>query len=533
MVNSTTGNRISPILVLIAFPPLWRYCSILMSRRRLYWSSVCLMVALASAVCAEQSNDLFGDPLPNGAVQRLGTVRLRSGTFMLCAAYSLDGRFLATGGRGGAIIWDAKTGQKIRQFIHKNVDAETCSIAFSPDSKMLATSGYNNDPGLVASGYTSTEVWDVDSAKVLREVQFGSDWGTVLPRDNSVAFSCDNEKLGILCSSEFRMISIKDGTTVLSVDADKKAHNEFSSFAMSPKDGHCALGDRSGKVAVYDIDTGKSNDLQLHSGIAGSGICSLAFSSDGKLLAGCASGGISIWKVDSLQVAADLKAETDKGETFRQHLRHVCFVQHDKAVLATDDYTDIHVLDIDSGKQKGLFRRSHIAFRTAISPDQSKLAIIGYQSNAASVIAVEDGKPSLELDGHTSEILSVALSPNGKTAITGSWDGTARVWDTDTGKSTQFLTTIRSGLSNTGIVNGVSYSPDGSMFVAAVYEGKLLTVDAKTRDKREIEWKGEYIVATVLCVASFGTAAATAAWCGGTRAKTCTDRRTPVLARSL
>jgi len=52
-------------------------------------------------------------------------------------------------------------------------------------------------------------------------------------------------------------------------------------------------------------------------------------------------------------------------------------------------------------------------------------------------------------------VTSVAFSPNGRQVLTGSWDGTARVWDAATGKE------LRQFEGHTGWVLSVAFSPDG------------------------------------------------------------------------
>jgi WD40 repeat protein len=65
------------------------------------------------------------------------------------------------------------------------------------------------------------------------------------------------------------------------------------------------------------------------------------------------------------------------------------------------------------------------------------------------------------LRGHEWVIKSVAFSPDGRTIITASKDGTARLWDTATGKETLVLR------GHEGIVTSAVYSPDGRIVVTA------------------------------------------------------------------
>jgi eukaryotic-like serine/threonine-protein kinase len=61
--------------------------------------------------------------------------------------------------------------------------------------------------------------------------------------------------------------------------------------------------------------------------------------------------------------------------------------------------------------------------------------------------------------GHQSLIMRVVFSPDGKKLASASWDGTARIWDTATGKSIRVF-------GHKGAVNGVAFHPDGRRFAS-------------------------------------------------------------------
>ncbi|DAZ97388.1 TPA: hypothetical protein N0F65_003411 [Lagenidium giganteum] len=62
---------------------------------------------------------------------------------------------------------------------------------------------------------------------------------------------------------------------------------------------------------------------------------------------------------------------------------------------------------------------------------------------------------------HTGDVRALAISPNGRLAVSGSHDHTVRVWDLSTGKCMRVL------LGHTDVVWAVAISPDGRMALSA------------------------------------------------------------------
>ncbi len=75
-----------------------------------------------------------------------------------------------------------------------------------------------------------------------------------------------------------------------------------------------------------------------------------------------------------------------------------------------------------------------------------------------------DGNELQTLTGHQGELLSASFSPDGKTIVTASEDGTAKLWDLE-GNELQTLT------GHQGWVRGASFSPDGNTIVTASEDG--------------------------------------------------------------
>src|SRR5207253_808314 len=78
--------------------------------------ALCLLLGTDGGKAGAQGRtDRQGDPLPDGAIARCGTVRLRhQGEEIRAAAWSPDGKTLASGGGDGMVrVWDYTTGQQL------------------------------------------------------------------------------------------------------------------------------------------------------------------------------------------------------------------------------------------------------------------------------------------------------------------------------------------------------------------------------------------------------------------------------------
>src|SRR5262249_21632097 len=87
--------------------------------------------------------DCFGDPLPEGAVARLGTLRLRHGGGVYAVCFARDGKTLVSyGGDDTFRTWDVTTGRELDRRQRLGPSLRRCDDAvFSPDGSTLALAG--------------------------------------------------------------------------------------------------------------------------------------------------------------------------------------------------------------------------------------------------------------------------------------------------------------------------------------------------------------------------------------------------------
>src|SRR5262249_30779416 len=79
------------------------------------------------------------------------------------------------------------------------------------------------------------------------------------------------------------------------------------------------------------------------------------------------------------------------------------------------------------------------------------------------------GQELLTLKDHQGAVLSMAISPDGNRIVSGSADGTVKVWDAHKGRDVFSL-----GKNALSLVNCVAFSPDGRRIVTG-------TIDSSTR----------------------------------------------------
>jgi WD40 repeat protein len=398
-------------------------------------ATVLLLGVLATLPAGEPGPariDCYGDPLPEGAIARLGTARLRHNG-AVCVVYSPDGKMLASGGSDGTLrLWDAATGKGSRRFAGHT--GAITSVAFSSDGKRL-TSGSRDG---------TVRVWNIAAGEEMRCV---ADDDVIVW---CVAFSPDGTLLAS-ADSHWQII-VRDAATGEEVQRFRDDAMEPHPVVFSP-DGKSLFVIDGPAVAQWNIATGQQ--VRAFEGHKEGRVGALAISSDGKFLAtGGLDNTVRVWDVRSGK-------ELHKLEFSTPGTRAVSFAPDGTALAALGARGTACLWKLPSGVEvrrfPGCGREGH---SLVFSPDRKVLACAG-DFGVIQLRETATGEDVTPTRGHVGGICALAFAPDGKSVISAGWEGSARLWETRSGRETR-----RIGQASRG-VEAAAFSLDGRFFAGA------------------------------------------------------------------
>ena len=343
-------------------------------------------------------------------------------------ACSADGKWIAAGmieggGQPGkAILWDAADGTKKHVYDKQRA---TLSVAFSPDSTMLATvgnrcvyvwqiatgkeilalAGYTYIPRgavftrdnkrlLTAGEHDVPQVWDLETKRAVLELKGHANW--------ILGVACSTDGARFATSSVDGSVRLWDTSSGESIRTFPDHSGFVECVAIRPDGKAVACGDGAGQINVWEVASGKKLFPQPHGGAA----TALAVSADGEFIASAGKdGSVRLWELPAGKLRHDLAG-------------------HDGVVVTL-----------------------------AISPDGRTLAS-GGADRTLRIWDSASGKQLHLLAGQAGAIRQIAFSPDGNIIASASQDGVVKLWNAKTGKPTA------SFLCNPAC-SCLAFSPDG------------------------------------------------------------------------
>ena len=398
------------------------------------------------------------------------------GDAVLNAVFHPGGRELVSTSRDGtARVWDAPTGRELRQFTL--ADGAGTGLAFAPDGKTV----------LIAGATGSIQVFAYDTGQFARSLTGHARlvWSLATSPDGRLALS----------GSLDHTVRVWDIATGACPRIGEGHSQPVAGVAFAP-DGHYGISAAmDGAVRLWQLDGDGAKAIK----VSDEGLRCLALSArDRRLVTGGDDGVTIVWDLSTLKPVARLQ----EGHTAEVY--SVAFSADGSSIVSGSKDRTGRVWDVATGVQTAYFFEGGESITGAAfvagtdlvltaSGDRFKEIEDRKVFGAVGAKRMDTGKGrglvllwnraadfGWPLECHTRSLTGLAIDNEGHRFISGSADGSVRLWDVDSGAQLRLFT------GHTSAVTCVAMSQDRRIVAAAGATGVIRIWDADRLDPARV-----------------------------------------------
>ena len=412
------------------------------------------------------------DPLPAGAIARLGTTRFRTGNMVGSLVFSPDGKRIASWGNAlykhdQFSLWDAQTGKQSQSY--RTEERSLLTLAWPAPGKGFA---------VLKSGV----LWDFTADPPIALPAQGPGGPPRVPVGGNLMYeaatlSADGKNLAVLSSNghplrtleiyEFKSAKaigdLKLRTTCVAAPAVCK------SLAFTPNGkrliGACnVMKDQkpteAGMLVVWSTEGKIERTIDLPKGSLQWGDCYFAVSDDSAAV-GMDDGNSIVVSLDDGKTRLFTTAHRAKQKNRGSGVFALAFAANGKTLATGGSDGMVRVTGVATGKQVREFG-PHLIWPEALAfgAKSTRLASAG-QDGVIRIWDLTSGKEAVPTGGHFGTVGRTAISADGKTIATEGGDDTLHIWDGDTGIE-------RRRIEAGGNVSNCQLTANGDQLIAVV-----------------------------------------------------------------
>jgi WD40 repeat protein len=337
--------------------------------------------------------------------------------------FVMDGKVLASCGEDPSVrLWDASTGESVGELEGYARTNERAAMDCSPDGRLCVSGNPSGD----------AYVWNTQTHKQLCKLALGLHEDVVCSA-SCVCFSPDGRFVAV--GTDQNIVRLCDARTGKQIATFTGHEDDIQAVTFHPSGSLLASSNFAGVIRIWllnsfrDVndhefdETGKWRPyFQGHTARA----WSLDFSPDGtRLVSASKDGTVRSWSGQEPTTQHVKEADWESNA--------VTFATHGNELFIADDYS-IRVWNRSTDEIRAFGESfNEYAMSLTVSPD-GKTCVSGHRQGLIRFWDCATGQLTKTMAGHESTVDQIAFSPDGRLLVTGSWDGTAKLWDTASGK---------------------------------------------------------------------------------------------------